>query len=789
MEESKQQEDSRSKIGYWLKWLKAAKKAQKSHEEDASSAWAEYEWADVGEENSKRGYPIYKTSVDKLESALFAKCPEPRSKRKFGIQDEMALTMALINDRLASHLIEDGDCFEAWCAARSDFVHAAKASVQVIYSTDTEDYRVPLQVSGEGKEAIYYEEKVEEPYDGEVLEENGKYFYNGKRAKEGTKRIKLAPCLFDEILHTPEAKSNAEVREKAYKFCLSEEEAEKLFNADKSKTLPYKVAKDYKESSSDSGAETGSPGKVLEGWEIYCSNSKKVYWVCEDHTTDFLLVENDNLQLRKFFPSTPFIFQNKRRKNLYPTPAWVYLAPTARQLTNLYGRIFDLIEGIQRKALVYGASEELIDALNSPGLTYVTAGKMLDILEKGGLQNLIQFVPVQELVASLTETIQLEEHFKNNFSEFFHLPEILRGQSDPNQSATQSEILQDEAHDTFRTSKELVVKLARDSVELMLDLAYRVYSDQEIQDIIGYKYLPKGTPAMPPSEEEPEGVPARLGHYERFPEALNRLRNDNQRLISIDFETDSSSFRDDKRELEKAQVIGKTAIDSLNMIGGLEPQFVPIGLDMTLAVLESMGGSSKTEDMLRKAVADLEKIRSKPTPPPPDTEMMKLEVKKQEVEIKALTAQGDLQLEKRKLEQEDMKTQLLALKTQGEMEIAKFESQFNAALEKALVQLEEQRVEIEKYKAEVMAQETLLEEIRLRQEADAMLIAQATESALASEPSTPVMAEAPKIELPSPQPMNLHVNVTMPKGGKKISKMIRPDGTETIIETDEQEAE
>ena len=788
MEDSETSESTakgRSTIGWWLKWIKAAKKAAKTHFEDAQTAWAEYELEAQEGGKPRGGYPIYKTSVDKLESALFAKCPDPRSKRKFGIEDEMALTMALINDRLATHLIEDGNCFEAWCQARGDFIHAAKASVQVVYTTDIEKYRVPLSVSQGEKEAEYYIQGSEEVYEGEVEEEGGAYYGFAERAIEKTQKIKLAPCLYDEILHTPEAKSNAQITEKAYKFCLPYEQAEKMFNADKSKVLPYKTASSWKEEGvSSSDTEGSTPGKVLEGWECYCLESKKIYWVCEEFGDDFLLVEDDTQGLRKFFPSTEFILLNRKRRNLYPTPSYIYLLPTANQLNKLYERIFDLIDSIERRAIVYGASPELIEALNSPGGTYISAGKMLDILEKGGLQNLVQFIPVQELVTALNETIQLEEHFKNNFAEFFHLPEILRGQSDPNQSATQSEILQDEAHDTFRTTKELMIKLARDSVELMLDLAYKVYSDDKIAQIIGYEYLPMGTPEVPetpPSEENPEGIPgepAKLGHKERFPEALKRLRNDSARLIQIDFETDSSSFRDDRKDLEKMQLIGKTAIDSLQMISGLDAQFIPIGMNMTLAVLEGMGGSTKTEDMIRKAVADLEKIKSQPAPPPPDTEMMKVEMKGQEIQLKA-------QIEERKLGQKDLEMQMNALKTQAEVEIAKFESQFNAALEKALVQLEQQRVDIAKFQAEVQAQETLLEEIRLRQEADANLIQQATDAAMTEAPMAPEPVQQPKIELPSMPPMNLNVTVHMPKGGKKISKMIRPDGSETIVETDE----
>lgn len=785
-------ESNRDQLTWWLKWIKAAKKASEKHWRAAEEAWNEYEWS--GDTN--RAYPIYKISVDKLESALFARCPEPRSKRKFGIDDEMALTMALINDRLAEHLIQDGNCFETWCACRSDFIHGAKTAAQVIYTTDTEDYRVPLLARGSEDSAEYYEQDGMSPYAGEVQEEGGQYFYNKPKVIPETQKIRISPCLHDEILHTPEAILNSGITDIAYKFCLSYEEAEEKFNPDGKRDLPYQLAKSYAvdDDKRKNEPDKSTPGKVLEGWECYCLEGKKIYWVCEQYSEDFLLTQEDTLSLRKFFPSTEFALLNKRRKDLYPVPTWNYLKPTANQLNKLYERIFDLLDGIRRRAVVYGASPELIQALNNPENTYVSAGKMLEILEKGGLANLIQWVPVKELVDALTESIQLEEHFKNNFSEFFHLPEILRGQADPDQTATQSEILQTEAHDTFRTIKEMMIKLARDSVDLMLDLAYKVYDDNKIAKIIGYEFLPTGTPAMPPSEQDPQGVPAMLGHKERFMEALQRLRDDEQRMIRVDFETDSTSFRDDAREIERAQMIGKTAIDSLQMIGQMEPQFVPIALNMTLGVLQSMGGSAATEDMIRKAVSDLTKMRSQPPPPPPpDTEMMKVQIQGQALELKNQDNQIKAALENRKVDIKEVEVQMKSMETEAKLEIAKFESQFNAALEKALVQLEQQKTDIAQYSAEVQAQNVMLEEMRLKQDSDANLVAslstQLATNASRDLETPPVAPTAPVIQFPAPAPQNINVSVHMPKNGKRISKMIRPDGSETVVETMEEQPE
>lgn len=794
--ETEEVEDRRSKVSYWQDFIKQAKKAAERHWEDGCAAYEEYEY------RSGEGYPIYKHSADKLVSAIYGKDGKPRSKRRFGIEDPLALTAALINDRLGEHLMEHGSFYDAMCAATYDVVHASKGTTQVLYTADTETHRVPLSRGANG-EGYYAEDGT--PYTGEVVEDESGEYYEEERAKEGTKRVRLAPVLFDEIIHTPEAKTDDEVMEVGYRFCLSKEEAEELFNPDKDKTLPYKTIKTKDESNKheyqEDEDEKESEKEVLVGWECHCKHSRKIYWVSLDYNR-FLKTEDDEYGLVRFFPSPKFAIINKRRKSLYPTVAWTYLKPTANQLSELYERNFNLIKAVERKAVVYGASPELIAALNAPGGTYISAGKMMDLLEKGGLDQLIQFLPVKELVESLRETITLEEHFKNNFYEFYHMPEILRAQVSIEKTATESQIAQDEAHDTFRTIREKIIQLARDSLEMMLDLAYKVYTDDEIAQIVGYDFLPMGTPgvpAQPPSEQNPQGTPAVPpvpGHKERFYAALQLLKNDRQRLIRIDFETDSTSFRKDSKEIQKAQIISTTLTQGLGFIQSIQnPQWVPVAMNMLLNTLEALSGDTKMEDMVRRAQKEIEDAKKNPPPPPPDHEQMKIQLKGQEMQMKMQNeAQKnqirgmEVQLEAKDSEQKNQiasaMAQIRALEINAKIQMEEVKEAFNQQLETALVQLEQQRVEIERYSALLSAQESLLEEVRLRQESDSAQVQEAIEASMTQNPTQPKAPEPQVIQLPAPQAPNLNVTVQMPEPGKRKARITRPDGSVTELDID-----
>ena len=797
--------NKREKIGWWLKWIIAAKKAAESSWDDAACAWKEYEnqKANTGETNprQKKGYPIYAVCSWTLEPSYYSRTPIVKSKRLHGIEDEMALTMTLIADRLGQEIIKAGHFDEGMIAGRGDFMHASKATTQIVYTTQTRPQRMPLQLlpqDDQQGEPTYYESNPAEPYGGEVMQDDAGYFYNGNpQADEDTQKIFLAPACFDEILHTPHAKSQSEITEMAYKFSMEYDEAELKFNrnpdgSSKNLSLPYKTAKIYKDSASDSNddGEAMLPGRVLEGWECYCMHSEQVYWICEEWKDDFLGREADPYDLEGFFPSPPFIMSNKPRKSMYPTPRYTYLESTANQLHTLYYRVFRLVDGVRRRALVYGLSKELIRALNNlDGEEYISVGDIDSILEKGGLENYIHYLPVKELVDALAETIQLEQHFKDNFYEWFGVPDILRGVSDAGETLGAQEIKSDAAHDRFKYDKKQIIELARNSAEIMLDMALKVYSDEKIARICGWEYMERGSPAMPPDEQNPQGVPAKPGHYERFPEALQRLRNDKDRVVSIDFETDSTSFRDEAREMARQNLISQTVLQGLGQISSIEhPGNMQIAMKMLLGVLESMGGSTQSEDMIKSAVADLKKAKdAPPPPPPPDYEGMKVQIAGQKNELQAqkdqmqsAIAQKELQLKEYALQLEGQKQQFeqaLAAQTQAsEEQKAGFDAQlkqFEASLDQALVAVEQQRVQIEEAKATVQAQESMMEEMRLAKDSDSEMAVRVAEILAAQAPAAPTEIAKPII---APPP-----NVTIINGAARKQHTFQRDAQGNII--------
>lgn len=779
-------------VDYWFRWLRSAKKAAEPHFEDGKKAWDEYEnktlktSADTRPGNeSKRVYPIYWASCKTLEPAYYSRTPKVTNEREFEIDDQIADTMCLINERLSKYLIRNSHFDDVFAASVSDFIHADKATTQIVYEAEFQKSLVRVPVSTQdGK--TFVDDKGQEVSEEIKQDQQGIFAEIEKDvALPDTQKIYLAPCSYDQILHTPEAKVESEIKDKAYFFCMTQEEAEKRFPG---KDIAWKEGRtggSEGKRSVDIIEDKSLPmGKYVEGWEIYCKFTKNVYWVSEQYKPGFLDSKPDPTGFRDFFPSPPFIIGSKPSKSLYPTPAFIHLLPTLNQLHETYSKVFELIVGTRRRAIVNGASPELIAALNSlDSGEFIAAKDLATLLGPGGkLADLIFYVPVQELVAAISELVSLEATFDEHFSQWFGVPDILRGVGDPVETAAAQQIKSGAAHDRFKYAKKQIAKLARDSIEMMLDLALQVYDDSKIARICGFKYM------------KPEDQQA-------FPEALAALKNDEERFIRIDVETDSLSFIDQTMRQQQRGMVVQTITQGLGEISGLaqnSPEFVPTALTVLLSSLEGMEGGREFEDSVKQSVqALMDKVSNPPqSPPPPDYEQMKIQLEQQklqlaqqaqqfeqqqkfpaemkqkqdELQLKDIIAQAQEGLDTQRVEIEGMKVQNQAQIDATAQQLDQVKAQFNQALETHLAQVQELKTH-----ADII--ESAKQEIRLKKEQDLEILKTHIEHAKHPPINLTINGENAKLEHTNPP--------TPPKLRKKRTTIKTPEGRTLIAETEE----
>lgn len=724
-QDSEATKDKRDDVLYWVKWIKAARenKYAKEHRLNAREAWDEYEKRGApsvseGEARYKRNYPVWWSSSKTVEAAYFGRMPKSGAKRREGVEDAPALLAATLAKRLGEHALEISDFETAMGKSTQELIQADKATMQLCYDADKVKTRQNLTQDMAIPEGV------------EIQQDEAGYFYETEEVIEDTQEIYLKAVMYDEILHTPEAKSWHDITEIGYKFCLSKEAALKRFPDLEGRDVQWKLGKYAGSEDDESGeSETETTEKYVEGWEIYCKETKQVYWVapsCYPH--GLLDIKPDEWELRGFFPSPKFVIGSCPAKHLYPTPPFVHLSSTIKQLHVLYARIFDLIDGIKRRALVDGSCPELLRAFDElENQEFITVENLGGLVEKaGGVANLVWYLPVQELVQAIAELKELDAFFNEKFDLHFGIPDILRGVSDPLTTASAEQIASGAAHDRFRWIKAQLTKLGSDALEMMVDLMLKVYSPQKIARICRVQY-------MSPQEQA------------LFPEALAILQNDQERLIRVQIETDSMSFQNEQLENKNRNAVVQTVVGGLKEISGMlangQPQFAAVAMHGTLHALDGLSGGGEFIEEIKSYSSQLidQAMNPPEQEPPPDYEMMKLQVEQSKVDLKAQEQQFQLEVKGRELEQKDIKMQLEAQKQASEAELAAYKIQTDEKINQLFATIEGLRLKLDERKVDISEAEMVLEETRLAKEADESEVEEVSRAAQSQAPSVTII--------------------------------------------------
>lgn len=740
-----QQEDSepnpKSTVDYWKRWLKAAKKGAQTHWDDTAAAEAEYNKSDVRNEQGaldhnkalEKSYPAYTVACKTMESAFYARTPDLTTSRAFGISDEDALDACELAENIGDIVIKANDFDSVIDASVWDFMHGHKAAPQVVYQEVKTMRRQTLSVqTGDDGQAFLYDDARDAPFDGEAEAfegEDGNWYYE---VEDVEKKVLLKELPTKDYLHTPEAKSESEIREKAYRFCLSKEECISRFG-EKARAWPYKSGKSYTVEERDKD-RSDVPGFYLEGWEIWCLDSKKRYPVSEDIPEFLEEPEDDPYNLAGFFPSPKHAITGKPSDSLFPTPIYIHLYPTICQLHESYGKIFRLIKTIRRRSLIDGASPELIAAARDlSDNEFISVAGLQNLVEKGGIGNMVHTFPVQEFVAAIKELTELQGILDGWFDKWFGTPDIIRGESvDPREAFAKTSLRTGNAHDRFRRQKAKIEKLVRDTIELLIDLWLRAYRTDRATAarMTGFAY---GTP-----EEQA-----------RFNKAFDILDNDKERLVRIEIETDSTSFVDDNLKMEKAKLVSETVLSGLAQIAQIaesSPDDVPVALSALLCVLDAMpGGRERIEEVKASVQKRLDALANppEPGPPPPDYEAMKLDIMR-------MKAEGDIQVKMRELERREFESQMKAQTAQFQEMLAERDQSLKEQMAAVTTQLEQARLELDRYATILDEREKLIEENRLAMIANGELEQEGGRGREVPAPTTVVINNPPAVSAPEP---------------------------------------
>jgi hypothetical protein len=330
-------------------------------------------------------------------------------------------------------------------------------------------------------------------------------------------------------------------------------------------------------------------------WEIWDKSKRRVIWFVRETSGIVLRVDEDTLQLNNFFPVPRPLLAVTTTDTMLPRPYFDLYANLAADLEETSQRISNLTEKIKVRGGYNSASRDIADIL------LAADGKMIPVVGvdmlQGGLQNHIWIVPIVEWMNALKELYLAREQIKMAIYEVMGISDIMRGSTNPHETATAQRIKGTMGVGRLEDQKQAVALFVRELMRMKAEIIAKNFDAETLQQMTG---------------------------EEVTPEVFEILRSDFSRVCSIDIETDSTIQIDETLEQESNAKILATiqgimqGSQGLLMTGILPPPMImQFSLELIKMMLHPIRNSRGVVEIIDDFQEQLNAQMMMPPPMPP----------------------------------------------------------------------------------------------------------------------------------------------------------------------------
>lgn len=631
----------------WIAEIAAAEKAQAKWIERAKKI--EKIYADERDTRADRGrkFNILWSNVETLRPAVYMQTPKPRAVRRYRDKDPVARFGALLIERGVTTSCELYDFDNTMDQAVRDRLVVGRGQAWVFYMPGIE---------GEGDEASLAYEDVQADY-----------------------------VCWQDFLHSV-SRTWSEVWWVGRWFHKSRSElktwlSERDLDPSKAATVAMDLAPDG-DKTDDGMKDERARARILEVWN---KRDKHVLYVAVSSADRAILGQvKPPVAFRDFYPCPRPMLATTTAKSLIPTPDYALYQDQAEELN----RVTDRIGVLQRALKVVGVyasdSSELAQMLEAGDNRMVPVKNWAMFAEGGGARNKIEWFPVDVVAKVLEGLYIIRDQAKQTLYEVSGIGDILRGATDPDETATAQGIKAKWGSLRVRRIQKDVQRFAADIMRLKAEVLTEQFRPQSILAMGGVdeellsKYVPDPPPPqLPPQLQQMAQDPEAKGQVQQIMQQLQQkaraeaakqfvaatlamLKDDTARNFRIDVETDSTLEPDQAEEkqtaVELTTAVGAFLKEAGPMMAAGGPEVADMLGEMLLFVVRRFGNNV---DQLEKKIEAMVEAAKKPKPPAPNPEMMKAEatVKKTDADIELAKAEMQLKAQDAQLRSQDGQSQ------------------------------------------------------------------------------------------------------------------------------------
>jgi hypothetical protein len=682
----------------WVKEIELYESKADAWETKSKKILRRYKDERNARETKESRYNILWSNIQTLLPALYSKNPKPDFQRRFLDADPVGRVTCQVLERATSFTLDKEDFFLTARQCVTDRLLPGRGTVWIRY--------VPH--FAEGGEGMLGNEGPEIDDDANANEapDVPQTASDGEPVEDVEyEEIDIDYVHWSDFGHTI-ARTWQEVRA-VWRICyLTRVELIKRFGKEKGSRVPL----DYKPEDLK-GQEVTEYQQKARIYEIWDKTTKKAMWLSRGLLTELLDERDDMLGLEDFFPCPRPMLPNHANDTVIPVPDYAMYQDQANELDDLTSRCALLSDAI-RVVGVYDSSV--------PGLQQILAGGYDNRLvpvdawaafaEKGGLKGAIELIPMDMIASTLMTLYETRDKVKQDLYEITGMADIIRGSTDPNETATAQQIKSNFASVRLADMQAEVQRFARDVVVLCAEVLANQFDIKTLAEISGYPLMTAqekqiaqmiqqmgGT--LPDDMEKPFTEPS-------WEEVDKLLRDSNMRHFRLDIETDSTLMMDQTQEkADRTEFLGAIG-NFLKSAENADPVLMPLLGQMLMFAVRAFPVGKQMESCLQETVDALEKKakQAQNSPPPPNPEQIKAQT---QLQIAQGNQQGDMQAEQLRGQIEMKK---LAQQAQNDQQKAQLDAWVAQAQQHAQAQQATQEQHLEAQRNAMQAQNDMMME-------------------------------------------------------------------------------
>lgn len=717
--------DALKKLGAkWLSRIDTATKLEKEWLDDAEAAVAAYTSESRRSEIDPATSPLWKaydfnilySNVETIVPAVINSPPAPDIRRRFADDDPAAKDVSELIERAIRVQVDDSKLQVELEGVAQDGFLAGRGVIRLRFRSEFEEDE-PSDEELEKAEEAANPGSVSDDLEGDEDDGDGEYAAPGKSAtvagKPKNERICFEAISWRDYRHGP-AKRWDERPWEAFRFVVDREDKDFFDQTAISAQLSPDERQQWDESDNE-----------LVGWEIWCRNTKKVYFI--DDKGYVLKTVPDPLGLTQFYPTATPVQPIEMVGRLRPVNPFSIYRKLAEELDLTTKRINVLLDQMKVKGWYAGSAEDLANVISADNTDFIPIANAEIWAQNGGLEGAIAFWPFEKFAVAIKELYAAREQTKQAIYEITGISDIVRGASSAAETATAQQIKTQWGSLRIQKFQRLMERCARDLFVMMSEIIPSKFSHETLQQMTGIQLIPtqqdmqpvQPPPMPPPGQQPPPELQQAVQQAQQAEQArqaklaqlqgIDKLLS--QRLATfyrIDVESDSTVKADLTRQKQETTEFLSGAGSYWTAVGplvaeGTMPKDVAVEIFMSISRLFNLGKS--VEDTLDKMAEEAKK----PQPPKPNPEAEKAK------------AEMDLMQQKAALEKQSHELEIASKAKEAEINQAALaaDHQRTAESDARKIALEERKAEIDLRNASVQLQIKLVD-LELKKEESAM---------------------------------------------------------------------